>query len=237
MLATAQSSPDQHTQPGTHRRDRASNVFPDRQAGAVAPAGKDRVDRVRHDVGVRRATRRPGARGEGSPGMTVSDSEPEPPTPPPAPGAAGGDRVPPPYVTEELGWYARYSRSARIGYYILEMLAIGLAAAVPVATAIGTATWVIAGFGSAATAIGAARHVFGFDRNWPARAVTAERIRGRVAMFTLGVIDAPQLVTDVTELVDRETAGWSHGVRAALGRSQPAGAHPPTATKPTPGDG
>lgn len=98
-----------------------------------------------------------------------------------------------------------------------------MAAAVPVAIATGTVPGVVAALGSAATAVGAARHIFGFDRNWTARAVTAERIKGRAVLFTLGLMDAPRLVTDVTELVDRETAGWSHAVRAALG----TGTEPP----------
>jgi hypothetical protein len=61
----------------------------------------------------------------------------------------------------------------------------------------------------------AARHVLGFDRNWTSRAVTAERIKARVGLFHLGVLDAERLVADVADLVDRETAGWSHGVRSS----------------------
>ena len=134
----------------------------------------------------------------------------------PAPEPTYGRAVPA-YVEEQLDWYVRNRRSARIGFYVLELLAIGLAAAVPVMTVVGTRPWVIALLGSAATAVAAARHVCGFDRNWTGRAVTAERIRSRVEVFRLGVIDAPQLVADVSDLVDRETAGWGQGVRSALG--------------------
>jgi hypothetical protein len=130
---------------------------------------------------------------------------------------SSGERAVPAYVENQLAWYTRNTRGARIGFYVLELLAIGLAAAVPVATVAGTSPWVIALLGSGATAVAAARHVFGFDRNWTGRAVTAERIRGRVAPPPPPPIDAPQLVAEVSDLVDRETAGWGQGVRTALG--------------------
>ena len=160
--------------------------------------------------------------------MTVSAPEPQDVAPKPREGV--DEQQLPDYVVKQLAWYATYMRSSRIGYYILELLAIGLAAAVPVATTTGAATGVIAVLGSAAAAVGASRHVFGFDRNWTARAVIGERIKARAALFGLGQIDAPQLVAEVAELVERETAGWSYTVRAGgrapqRGDSTSGGAH------------
>jgi uncharacterized low-complexity protein len=53
--------------------------------------------------------------------------------------------------------------------------------------------------------------------------VTAERIKARIGLFRLGLLDERQLVTEVADLVDRETAGWSHGVRSARAGETRAG--------------
>jgi hypothetical protein len=74
---------------------------------------------------------------------------------------------------------------------------------------------VTAALGSLAATATRARHILGFDRNWTGRAATAERITALIALFGLHQINDAQLVQQVAELVDRETAVWEHAVQSA----------------------
>lgn len=116
----------------------------------------------------------------------------------------------PTYVANQLGFYQRTSRSARIGYVLTESVALLSAAAVPVAAATGAARWVPALLGGIAAVTTGLRQVFEFRQNWILRSVAQEAIKARIAAYETRE-ESPstrQLVHDVAEIALAETDRW-----------------------------
>jgi hypothetical protein len=89
----------------------------------------------------------------------------------------------PTYVGDQLAFYRRTSRMARVGYMTSETIALVWAAAVPVAAATGAARWVPALLGALAAITTGLRQVFEHRQNWILRSVAQEAIKARIAAY------------------------------------------------------
>ena len=130
----------------------------------------------------------------------------------------------PAYVSDELAFYQRTSRSARVGYVVTETVALVAASAVPVAAATGAARWVPALFGAIAATTTGLRQVFEYRQNWILRSVAQEAIKARVAAYQAREQpDATRgLVHDVAAIALAETDRWRQlGERAEPTTAQP----------------
>jgi hypothetical protein len=116
----------------------------------------------------------------------------------------------PAYVTNELAFYQRTSRSARVGYLVTETVALVAAAAVPVSAATGAARWVPATLGAIAAIMTGLRQVFEYRQNWILRSVAQEAIKARIAAYEAREQpDATRrLVHDVSAIALAETDRW-----------------------------
>jgi hypothetical protein len=116
----------------------------------------------------------------------------------------------PSYVGDQLAFYGRTSRNARVGYLLSETVALVAAAAVPVVAATGAARWVPAVFGGLAAITTGLRQVFEFRQNWILRSVAQEAIKARLAAFEAREQSAAtrRLVHDVAGIALAETDRW-----------------------------
>ncbi|WP_432874900.1 hypothetical protein ACQPYH_23050 [Kribbella sp. CA-245084] len=130
----------------------------------------------------------------------------------------------PQYVCTELQWYRRATTVARYGNYALEIIAIGAAAGVPVATAAGGDPWPAATLGALAAVAGGARHVFGWQRTGPPRALTLARIKTEVALFKVKSLTCADLVEDVADLVEQEVGEFERTAHRSSARARAAAA-------------
>ncbi|RZU11369.1 uncharacterized protein DUF4231 [Kribbella rubisoli] len=130
----------------------------------------------------------------------------------------------PQYVCDELQWYSTAALVARNGNYTLEIIAIGAAAAVPVATAAGWAPWLAATLGALAAVAGGARHIFGWQRTGPPRARTLAHIKTEVALFNVKSLSCAELVEDVADLVEWEVAEFDRTAHRSPARARTAAA-------------
>ncbi|WUJ70090.1 SLATT domain-containing protein [Kribbella soli] len=126
----------------------------------------------------------------------------------------------PHYVCTELQWYRKATTVARNGNYALEIIAIGAAAGVPVATAAGWAPWLVATLGALAAVAGGARHIFGWQRTGPPRALTLARINTEVALFKAKSLSCAELVEDVADLVEREVGEFERTAHRSPARAR-----------------
>ncbi|TCC32642.1 DUF4231 domain-containing protein [Kribbella capetownensis] len=128
----------------------------------------------------------------------------------------------PHYVCTELQWYSKATTVARNGNYALEIIAIGAAAGVPVTTAAGWAPWLAATLGALAAVAGGARHIFGWQRTGPPRALTLARIKTEVALFKVKSLSCAELVQNIADLVEREVGEFERTAHRSPARARTA---------------
>jgi len=143
----------------------------------------------------------------------------------------------PGYVTEQRAFYARTSRSARLGYVVTESVSIIAAASVPVVVAAGAPQAIAALLGAVAAVATGLRQAFNFRENWILRAVALETIKASIARYRVpgGHANPSRLVADVGAVSLAETSRWQQ----LISQSQAASEQPPasdTSVAARPGD-
>lgn len=121
---------------------------------------------------------------------------------------------------EQLSWYARNKRTARIGHYTVEVAQLVAAAATTLAAAAGAAPVVTAALASLTLLLTGLRQVFGFREKWAARAWAATRIEHEIHLYRLRPpaereAAGRRLVMQVDAIVAEETRGWAEQLRAS----------------------
>ncbi len=130
-----------------------------------------------------------------------------------------GTPVPQSVITE---WsrYVRAGQAARTRHGILELLSLGVTAAVPACAAFGVGNKWIALIGSVAIILNGGRQLFGWKESWANRKKVRYAIEREVALFCVGAglygadEAAIRLVETVEEICAEEREDW-HSRRLA----------------------
>jgi hypothetical protein len=137
----------------------------------------------------------------------------------------------PPSVRIRLLWYEKHNARARVGFYVIEGLAIIVSAAIPASAAAGataSATGILGGVVTALIGLGA---LVGFRESWVRYALTRAALQTAVVHWSVGIdpytgTDATtKLVLTAEKLVSGESASWAaERLRTAEQHDSPAGA-------------
>lgn len=125
------------------------------------------------------------------------------------------DRALPGSVVERMQFYANQMRRQRQANYVLEGLAVAVAAAIPAVAALGAPVGVAAVLGAIVAIVGGLRQVTRPGENWIRTSGTMVAVQREAVLWSAGAspydeADADvRLVERVEELVARETAGWA----------------------------
>ena len=123
---------------------------------------------------------------------------------------------------DQLAWYARNKRTARIGHYTIEVSQLVAAAGTTLAAATSAPPVVTAALASLTLLLTGLRQVFGFREKWATRAWAAIRIEHEIHLYRLHPADergaaGRRLVLQVDAIVAEETHGWAEQLRAPGG--------------------
>jgi hypothetical protein len=124
------------------------------------------------------------------------------------------------FAQNQLGWYTKNNRNARIGHYSIEIFQLVAAACTTLAAATSAATMLTAAFASLTLLLTGLRQVFGFSEKWATMTWATVRIEHAINLYRLHPADnreaaGRQLVLDVDAIVAEETHGWAEQLRAS----------------------
>lgn len=123
------------------------------------------------------------------------------------------------FAQDQLAWYTRNNRNARIGHYSIEVAQLVAAAATTLAAAIGAMAVLTAALASVTLLLTGLRQVFGFREKWATRAWALIKIEHEINLYQLdraqgGDAAGRRLVLQVDAIVAEETNGWAERLRA-----------------------
>jgi Protein of unknown function (DUF4231) len=135
------------------------------------------------------------------------------------------------FAQDQLAWYTRNNRNARIGHYSIEIAQLVAAAATTLAAAIGAIPVVTAALASLTLLLTGLRQVFGFREKWATMTWATVGIEHEINLYRLnraqgGDAAGRRLVMHVDAIVADETHGWAERLRAT---GSPAAGPPPVA--------
>ena len=124
------------------------------------------------------------------------------------------------FAQDQLAWYTRNNRNARIGHYSIEIAQLVAAAATTLAAAIGAIPVVTAALASLTLLLTGLRQVFGFREKWATMTWATVRIEHEINLYQLnraqnGGAAGRRLVMQVDAIVADETHGWAERLRAS----------------------
>ena len=133
------------------------------------------------------------------------------------------------FAQDQLAWYTRNNRNARIGHYSIEIAQLVAAAATTLAAAIGAAPGVTAALASLTLLLTGLRQVLGFREKWATRTWALIRIEHEINLYQLnraqeGDAAGRRLVLQVDAIVAEETHAWAERLQAS--GSSPTGTPP-----------
>lgn len=96
-----------------------------------------------------------------------------------------GDQLPA-SVVARWSYFARQARRSRNGYFLLDALALVLAASIPAAAAVGAGIKVAAVLGAAVVVANGLRQIGRFHEEWISSAQTRYAIEREIVLFTWG---------------------------------------------------
>jgi hypothetical protein len=134
--------------------------------------------------------------------------------------------VPPPSVTERVGWYQQRVRRGRQATYALEGSIILVSAAIPAAVAAGAPAGVAGVLGAVVTALVGVRQLARFNAGWSRVAATVVAMQRELVLWSLAAAPydtaddaaAVTLATAIETLVRAETTQWTE-LRASAEQS------------------
>lgn len=123
------------------------------------------------------------------------------------------------FARDQLAWYTRNNRNARIGHYGIEIAQLVSAAATTLAAAVGAIPVVTAALASLTLLLTGLRQVFGFREKWATMTWATVRIEHEINLYQLnraqsGDAAGRRLVMQVDAIVADETHGWAERLRA-----------------------
>lgn len=129
----------------------------------------------------------------------------------------GGDQLPA-NVVARWRFFARQSRRSRNAYFLLDILALALAASIPVSAAFGAGTEVAAALGAAVVVTSGLRQIGSFHEEWISSAQARYAIERQIVLFTWGrePYQEPGASGKLADEVEKIAA--SEGVRFMLRR-------------------
>lgn len=124
------------------------------------------------------------------------------------------------YAEDQLGWYTRNNRTARIGHYGIEVLQLVAAALTTLAAATSAAATLTAALASVTLLLTGLRQVFGFREKWATMTWATVRIEHAMNLYRLQPAETRraagrQLVLEVDAIVAEETQGWAERLRSS----------------------
>ena len=131
------------------------------------------------------------------------------------------------FAQDQLAWYSRNNRNARIGHYSIEVLQLVAAAATTLAAAIGAAAAVTAALASLTLLLTGLRQVFAFREKWATMTWATVQIDHEITLYRLQPPEGRaaagrRLVLQVDSIVAEETRGWAERLRASGSQPSPA---------------
>jgi hypothetical protein len=114
-----------------------------------------------------------------------------------------------------LDWYESHNRTARIGFYVVEVLVILVSAAIPASAAAGGSVAAAGVLGALVTALVSVRALTGWRESWVRYGLTRASIQREVVRFGASVAPyggqdaASQLIVTVEDIVAGENSQWA----------------------------
>ncbi|HZB67993.1 MAG TPA: DUF4231 domain-containing protein, partial [Ornithinibacter sp.] len=123
------------------------------------------------------------------------------------------------FAQDQLAWYSRNNRNARIGHYSIEVSQLVAAAATTLAAAIGATAALTAALASLTLLLTGLRQVFAFREKWATMTWATVQIEHEITLYRLQPPEGRaaagrRLVLQVDSIVAEETQGWAERLRA-----------------------
>jgi uncharacterized protein DUF4231 len=124
------------------------------------------------------------------------------------------------FAQDQLAWYTRNNRNARIGHYSIEVSQLVAAAATTLSAAWAAIPVLTAALASLTLLLTGLRQLFGFREKWATMTWATVQIEHEINLYRLqraqGLqADGSRLVMRVDAIVAEETHGWAERLRAA----------------------
>jgi hypothetical protein len=140
-----------------------------------------------------------------------------------------GEDQPLAFALNQLAWYTRNNRSARIGHYAIEISQLLVAAGTTLAAAAGASAILTASLAALTLVLTGLRQVFGFREKWATMTVATVRLEHAINQYRLRpqverAEASKKLVDEVDAIVADETRGWSERLRTSPATTGASGA-------------
>lgn len=127
----------------------------------------------------------------------------------------------------QLAWYERKAARHKVAHQSIKLVQIVVAAAIPVAVALGASPEVAAVMGAVIVVLESVEQLFQLQRNWTSYRTTAEALKREKHLFLAGAgrygsAERPhaRLAEAVEALVSEETTAWA-ATQIEAGRGGP----------------